>query len=107
MKIANKLVRDNIPDIIRSKGGTSVIRILNNEEYRNELIRKMHEEVNEFDTDDTLEELGDIFAVLEALAEHSGYSITDVVMAAEAKAMTNGKFNNRYYMSTFDVPDNK
>lgn len=31
--IYNKLVRDNVPDIIREQGGTPVIRTLGDEEY--------------------------------------------------------------------------
>ena len=43
-----KLVRDNIPDIIRADGKTPVTRILDQEEYLNELDRKLQEEVAEY-----------------------------------------------------------
>ena len=33
----NKLVRDNIPNIIKSNGETPITRILTNEEYKQEL----------------------------------------------------------------------
>src|SRR5699024_12138031 len=46
-----KLVRDNIPDIIRADGKTPVTRILDQEEYLNELDRKLQEEVAEYQAD--------------------------------------------------------
>ena len=44
----NKLVRDNIPDIIKKNGATPIIRILDDEEYFKELNRKLKEELNEY-----------------------------------------------------------
>lgn len=46
-RIYNKLVRDNIPNIIISKKEVPVTRVLNNEEYRKELEKKLYEEYNE------------------------------------------------------------
>lgn len=42
-----KLVRDNIPDIIRKKGETPKIRILNDKEYYEELVKKIGEEYHD------------------------------------------------------------
>ena len=43
-RIYNKLVRDNIPNIIKSNGENPIIRILNDEEYKIELEKKLNEE---------------------------------------------------------------
>ena len=48
MAVYNKLVRDNIPDIMLEKGVTPVTRILDEEEYMIELNKKLLEEVNEY-----------------------------------------------------------
>jgi len=42
-----KLVRDNIPDIIKNNGEIPITRILSNGEYKFELEKKLLEECNE------------------------------------------------------------
>ena len=61
-RVYNKLVRDNIPNIIESKGETPVTRILDDMEYKDELEKKLYEEykeVIEANGDDRVEELAD------------------------------------------------
>lgn len=41
VQIFNKLVRDNIPNIIESNGEKAITRILSDEEYRVELYKKI------------------------------------------------------------------
>ena len=43
-QIFNKLVRDNIPDIIHNNGKKAITRILSDEEYKQELEKKLYEE---------------------------------------------------------------
>lgn len=104
-KVANKLVRDNIPDIIRSQGGECNIRLMENNEYRQELIKKMHEEVNEFDKENNVEELADIFEVFLALVKLSSLNPSDVIRIANEKRNRNGSFDHRIYM--MDYTDNR
>ena len=56
MKVYNKLVRDNIPDIILKDNELPSTRILGDEEYIKELDRKLMEEVNEYLENDNIEE---------------------------------------------------
>ena len=46
MKVYNKLVRDKIPEIILKDNELPSTRILNDEEYIQELNKKLQEEVN-------------------------------------------------------------
>ena len=62
-RIYNKLVRDNIPSIIKGNGATPITRILNEEEYKKELEKKLYEEYNEVleaSGEDRIEELADM-----------------------------------------------
>lgn len=43
-QIYNKLVRDNIPNIISKNGETPITRVLSDVEYKEELERKLYEE---------------------------------------------------------------
>ena len=43
-KIFNKLVRDNIPDIIASNKEIAITKILTDDEYKIELLKKLKEE---------------------------------------------------------------
>ena len=100
--ITNKLVRDKIPEIIESKGGIADCRTLSDEEFRAELIKKMHEETEEFNKDNTLEELGDMYSVLFELAHNAGFNISDVMMASEQKRMQNGGFSKKIFMKSYN-----
>jgi predicted house-cleaning noncanonical NTP pyrophosphatase (MazG superfamily) len=91
-----KLIRDNIPQIIRSKGLEPVIYTASTEEYGTLLRDKLREDVEEFlasDNDPT--ELADILEVLYALAEQAGIDRQQLEKLRAAKAEERGGFANR------------
>jgi len=49
------------------------------EEYKDELIKKLSEEIKEFTDDSSVEELADIIEVTEALKKLSEYTNTEIV----------------------------
>ena len=71
-KIYNKLVRDNIPDIIIANDEFPVTRILDDSEYKLELEKKLLEEYNEVlntnNSVDRIEELADMLEIISYLA---------------------------------------
>ena len=105
-----KLVRDKIPEIIRSKGQEPVIYTADIEEYRIRLRDKLREEVEEYlASDNDREELADILEVLYALAGQAGTDHQQLEKLRAAKAEKRGGFADRiiwfYNQHTVDVED--
>lgn len=91
----DKLVRDKIPEIIRSNGETPVIRVLDGEEYAGYLEKKLDEEVGEFHQARNVEELADIQEVVLALAEELGCSREALEAVYRKKHDQRGGFHKR------------
>ena len=95
----NKLVRDKIPEEIdRESGRKCKYRILDDEEYLKELNKKVLEEANEFIEKDSIEELGDLMEVLNAIMKQKGYSIEEVKKIMKVKEQKKGAFNNKIFL---------
>jgi predicted house-cleaning noncanonical NTP pyrophosphatase (MazG superfamily) len=90
-----KLVRDRVPDIIRSKGTEPVTHVASPEEYARKLRAKLDEEVAEYDASGKPEELADVIEVLYAMAEHDGISRKQLDALREKKAAERGRFSER------------
>ena len=109
-KVFNKLVRDNIPDIIASNGEEAVIKVLDDYEYKKELYKKLLEETNEVisskGSNETIEELADVLEILSAIAKLNGKMLDDVVEAAKQKKLKRGGFEKRIFLEkTYDKED--
>lgn len=93
-----KLVRDLIPEIISRQGKNPITRVLDNEEYKKELISKLFEEVQEFQQDPNIEELADIIEVFEATLEAFGFNHQELKIARDKKNGERGKFDQRIFL---------
>lgn len=99
----NKLVRDRIPENINSEPGRkSQYRILDDTEYLKELNRKILEEANEFIEENSIEELGDLMEVINAIMKLKGYSIEEVNKVIKSKAEKKGAFDNKIFLEYVD-----
>jgi predicted house-cleaning noncanonical NTP pyrophosphatase (MazG superfamily) len=95
-----KLVRDKIPQIIRSKGLEPLIYTADSDEYDTRLRDKLREEVEEFIASDSdPEELADVLEVLYALAERAGIDPWQLEKLRMAKAEERGGFADRIIWS--------
>ena len=98
-KIYNKLVRDNIPDIIKNNDGIPVYKILNDEDYWKYLLIKDNEELMEVKNAESIEErkkeLADKLELIIAMAEFNGYTLEDIIEEANKKRNKNGGFKKR------------
>lgn len=98
MKVYNKLVRDKIPDIITAEGRSVKTRILNDEEYRQELNKKLQEEVKEYLQDNNIEELADIVEVVYGILNSMDVSVEEFDRVRTSKAEMRGAFQNRVFL---------
>ncbi|MGG0729586.1 nucleoside triphosphate pyrophosphohydrolase [Bacillus paramycoides] len=108
MPTYNKLVRDQIPQIIKANGKTPTTRILPEDEYIKELCKKIGEELTEYLEAKTkphkLEELADLLELINALAEHEGTTLEEINNIRKKKAEERGGFSDRVFL--IEVTDN-
>ena len=91
----NKLVRDKIPEYIRSKGEIATTHIAGDKEYWQKLQEKLLEEIEEFKKSETMEEFADILEVMDAVANYKKFSQTEVNNIKDKKLRERGGFKNR------------
>ena len=103
MKIYNKLVRDKIPEIIKSNGANDVkTKILSDEEYLVALNTKLQEELNEYLSSGEIEELADLEEVLRAILDAKQTSYSDFEQIRQNKANKRGAFKNKIFLESVD-----
>ena len=101
-KIYNKLVRDKIPEIIAADGKQANTRILDNKEYRIELIKKLQEEAKELAEDPSAEELADIKELLMAIRETLGIHAGALEDVRRRKAAKHGRFKKKIFLESVE-----
>ena len=91
----DKLVRDEIPEIIEDNGEVPEIHVADDAEYRRRLHEKLDEEVAEFHDSGDPDELADVLEVVFALGSLDGLSERDLQQRREQKAAERGRFDDR------------
>ena len=105
--IYNKLVRDNILEIISCNNQKSSYHIATDEEYKNKLLEKLQEEISEFIIDKNEEELADIFEVIEHIITAFNFNKEKIFEIKEQKAEKNGKFRKKIILEkVFNIGNN-
>ena len=99
-----KLVRDKIPDIIRSKGFEPMTRPAADDEFRDLLCAKLSEEVKEFLESQDPDELADVLEVLLALADNLGVGEQGLEDCRQRKAAERGRFTAKLVWSGNEPP---
>ncbi|WP_336166163.1 nucleoside triphosphate pyrophosphohydrolase [Fusobacterium polymorphum] len=105
--IYNKLVRDNILEIISCNNQKSSYHIATDEEYKNKLLEKLQEEISEFIIDKNEEELADIFEVIEHIITTFNFNKEKIFEIKEQKAEKNGNFRKKIILEkVFNIGNN-
>lgn len=94
----NKLVRNKVPESIEKAGLIAICRMVQGEDLKHYLIKKLYEEVKEVvnaqSKKELTEEIADVITVLEELAATEKITLTAVFNRKKKKAKTNGNLSN-------------
>lgn len=95
-----KLVRDNIPKIIENSWVKPDYYIAGNNEYKDELFKKLLEEAKEVieeknNIENLKEELWDLLEVFESILKLENIEISEIVKIKEKKAKKNWWFDKK------------
>lgn len=107
--IQNKLWRDKLPANMEAMGSIIHVKSLDDKEYDEQLRIKLLEEAQEvfssLSRKDIIEELADVFEVIDALCIMHGFTRHDVIMAQVIKRDTRGGFMQRKFVTTAEHPE--
>ncbi len=103
----DKLIRDNLPQIMRASGIQVFERVMEKDEYLKRLKDKLLEEAKEVIASGSekqmREELADLLEVTLALAKVYGMEFADIQQVAEQKRADKGGFDNRIYNAFVEI----
>jgi|GEM_PF-1524570 len=108
-RIIAKLVRNKIPDIIKQTGDNVYYRKLDKEQYKKEIKAKLLEEITELfhaldknNNTNILEEIADIYEVLEAIVStYSGdSSLENIAEIKSEKQIAKGNFSEKKFLKS-------
>jgi predicted house-cleaning noncanonical NTP pyrophosphatase (MazG superfamily) len=88
-------VRDKIPQIIEEDGKTAMVETLGSKDYKKLLDSKLEEELQEYLSSDSTEELADLVEVIYAILKYKGIDIETFESIRIKKADERGAFEKR------------
>ena len=101
--IFNKLVRDKIPEIIKLDNSNPVVRILDENEFKIELIKKLREEMKEFikavdEKEEAEKEIGDVYEVIDAIIETYNFDKDKIIEIKKERKEKRGGFAKKIFL---------
>ena len=97
-----KLVRDKIIDIIIANGEKPKYRTLTNEEYLQELNKKLFEEANEFIEEYSEEEIADLLEFIYSIVKVKNINLEEVERIRKEKIKKRGGFEQKIYLESVE-----
>lgn len=99
----NKLVRDGIKGKIEGKGETCSVRELSDDqEFEQELLKKIHEEASALarvrERTEFVDEYADLMIVLDTLTKHLDISEAEIKVAIEENIKRKGLYEKRHFL---------
>lgn len=105
----DKLVRNKIPAVIEAEGKTVVWETVDGEAkqaaLRAKLVEEAHEVLGATTTEALIEELADVWEVMNALADMSGHDMAEVRRVAKLKRERVGDFSSGVFLHYFETDE--
>ncbi|KKS85708.1 MAG: hypothetical protein UV60_C0006G0060 [Parcubacteria group bacterium GW2011_GWA2_43_11] len=98
----NKLVWDNVPDLIKEKGKECEVRTLDDEEFEIELMKKVEEEASALpetaSRQELIDELADVVTCVEYIKNIKKITELELADALERHSRRKGRFEKKNYL---------
>lgn len=106
----DKLIRDNLPEMMRDQGIEVHEEVMDDCQYIYALKQKLLEEAEEVaqasDPEDLLEELADAMEVIQSLAKTAGFSMQQLEKVRLKKRKLKGGFDQKIYTHFVELEEN-
>ncbi len=104
-KIYNKLVRDNIPEIIKADNCQPNIRKLVEQEYLKELMKKLKEETKELinaknNKKELVKEISDVYEVIDAIIDYYNLDRDKIIELKKERKEKRGGFKQGIFLES-------
>ncbi len=105
--IHNKLVRDNIPEIIKKDKAEPITRILEQAEFIKELLVKLVEEAKEAaasmnEKPELMKEIGDVYEVIDAIIDNCGLDKEEIMKLKNKRRQERGGFLKKIFLESIN-----
>lgn len=106
----NKLIRDNVPDMIHAKRENCEVRQISDvQEFQQELFKKIKEEAAALSMvrtkKDFLDEYADLMLVLDTIIKQLDITAEEIIEVRQKNLLTKGGYKHKYYLSWSDDVD--
>jgi predicted house-cleaning noncanonical NTP pyrophosphatase (MazG superfamily) len=104
MKKYYKLIRDKIPEIIEADNEKPRVRTLKQEEFKQELLKKLIEEAQEVfeagskEKEELQKEIGDVLEVIDYLIKEFGLSREEIETVKQKRKEKRGGFDKKLFL---------
>ena len=99
----NKLIRDNIPEKIKSNNEDCDVRVLGDEEFEQELLKKINEEASALSRarsrDEFLDELADLMVVIDEVKRLQNITSEELGTALQKNLEKKGGFAKKLFLN--------
>jgi len=99
----DKLIRDKIPEIIKKDGERAITRILDDEEFKEELTKKLVEESSEVveagtNKSELTKEIGDVLEVIESIIRTFKLDQDEIDKMKKERREKRGSFDKKIFL---------